>query len=187
MVSLWAGYILYFDDQPAKKASTMEAAPGYEQIAAEMRKQLEAKVLSRPTCIRCSLRFSLWSPRHSTLRQSLFISGAGQRRGRAGLQRISADGNKAYAIINGIEYAVGDDLAEGGYRLTAITKGYVVLERRDEATGRVFRRQLPMTESMVEDITLRRFINMSPKAPRFSAPGLLGHVVVRLCQQGPVA
>lgn len=156
VVSLWAGYILYFDDQPAKKASTMEAAPGYEQIAAEMRKQLEAKVLSPADLhkVQLALQPVESSPFYASAEPFYFL---GLDNGEGGLAYSGylRMGNKAYAIINGIEYAVGDDLAEGGYRLTAITKGYVVLERRDEATGRVFRRQLPMTESTVEDITLK--------------------------------
>ncbi len=60
-------------------------------------------------------------------------------------------GQKLLAVINGVEYAQGDELAEGGYRVQAIDKASVLLERTDGSSGRKFTRRVPL----VEDDTTR--------------------------------
>lgn len=65
-------------------------------------------------------------------------------------------GDRAMAIINNLEYAVGEELAEGGFRVVSIARESVTLEREDPNTGRVTKRQIPIVEDDMEQITLRR-------------------------------
>jgi hypothetical protein len=64
-------------------------------------------------------------------------------------------GNKLFAVINGVEYASGDELAEGGYRVQGIDKTFVVLERTDGSTGRKLTRRVPLVEDDTDKIRIR--------------------------------
>jgi hypothetical protein len=64
-------------------------------------------------------------------------------------------GTRILAVINGIEYGVGDPLAEGGYTLKAIDRTFVVLERTDGSTGRRLSRRLPLAEDDTDKIRIR--------------------------------
>ncbi|MBU1229066.1 MAG: hypothetical protein KKA55_08910 [Proteobacteria bacterium] len=64
-------------------------------------------------------------------------------------------GQKTYAVVNGVEYASGDELAEGGYRVQAIDKNFVVLERTDGSTGRRLTRRVPLVEDDTDKIRIR--------------------------------
>ena len=65
------------------------------------------------------------------------------------------DGNKLFAVINGVEYAIGDELAEGDYRVQGIDKNFVVLERTDGSTGRRLTRRVPLVEDDTDKIRIR--------------------------------
>jgi hypothetical protein len=65
-------------------------------------------------------------------------------------------GRQAMAIINNLEYAAGDELADGSFRVASIARESVSLERTDPNTGRVVKRQIPIIEDDMEQITLRR-------------------------------
>lgn len=64
-------------------------------------------------------------------------------------------GQKLLAVINGVEYAHGDELAEGGYRVQAIDKASVLLERTDGSSGRKFTRRVPLVEDDTDKIRIR--------------------------------
>lgn len=64
-------------------------------------------------------------------------------------------GQKTFAVVNGVEYARGDELAEGGYRVQAIDKNFVVLERTDGSTGRSLTRRVPLVEDDTDKIRIR--------------------------------
>lgn len=64
-------------------------------------------------------------------------------------------GTKILAVINGIEYAVGDALAEGGYQVKAIDRTFVLLERTDGSTGRRLSRRVPLAEDETDKIRIR--------------------------------
>jgi hypothetical protein len=64
-------------------------------------------------------------------------------------------GTKTYAVVNGMEYAVGDELAEGGYQVKAIDKSFVLLERTDGSTGRRLSRRVPLVEDDTDKIRIR--------------------------------
>jgi len=64
-------------------------------------------------------------------------------------------GQKVFAVINGIEYACGDKLAEGGYVVQAIDKNTVLLERTDGSSGRKFTRRVPLVEDETDKIRIR--------------------------------
>jgi hypothetical protein len=64
-------------------------------------------------------------------------------------------GQKIYAVINGVEYALGDELAEGGYMVQAIDKNSVLLERTDGSSGRKFTRRVPLVEDDTDKIRIR--------------------------------
>lgn len=64
-------------------------------------------------------------------------------------------GQKLLAVINGVEYARGDELAEGGYMLQAIDKNSVLLERTDGSSGRKFTRRVPLVEDDTDKIRIR--------------------------------
>ena len=64
-------------------------------------------------------------------------------------------GNKLFAVINGVEYAIGDELAEGDYRVQGIDKNFVVLERTDGSTGRRLTRRVPLVEDDTDKIRIR--------------------------------
>jgi len=64
-------------------------------------------------------------------------------------------GPKIYAVINGVEYARGDELAEGGYMVQAIDKNSVLLERTDGSSGRKFTRRVPLVEDDTDKIRIR--------------------------------
>lgn len=64
-------------------------------------------------------------------------------------------GPKIFAVINGVEYARGDELAEGGYMVQAIDKNSVLLERTDGSSGRKFTRRVPLVEDDTDKIRIR--------------------------------
>jgi hypothetical protein len=64
-------------------------------------------------------------------------------------------GQKIFAVINGVEYAQGDELAEGGYLVQAIDKNSVLLERTDGSSGRKFTRRVPLVEDDTDKIRIR--------------------------------
>jgi hypothetical protein len=64
-------------------------------------------------------------------------------------------GQKILAVINGVEYALGDELAEGGYLVQAIDKNSVLLERTDGSTGRKFTKRVPLVEDDTDKIRIR--------------------------------
>lgn len=64
-------------------------------------------------------------------------------------------GQKVYAVINGMEYARGDELAEGGYVVQGIDKTNVLLERTDGSTGRKFIKRVPLVEDDTDKIRIR--------------------------------
>jgi len=64
-------------------------------------------------------------------------------------------GPKIFAVINGVEYAQGDELAEGGYMVHAIDKNSVLLERTDGSSGRKFTRRVPLVEDDTDKIRIR--------------------------------
>lgn len=64
-------------------------------------------------------------------------------------------GLKLYAVINGVEYAPGDELAEGGYTVKAVDKNFVMLERTDGSTGRKLTRRVPLVEDDMDKIRIR--------------------------------
>jgi len=64
-------------------------------------------------------------------------------------------GQKLFAVINGIEYARGDELAEGGYKVQGIDKNNVLLERTDGSSGRKFTRRVPLVEDDTDKIRIR--------------------------------
>ena len=61
----------------------------------------------------------------------------------------------AIAIINGVEYERGDELDFGGYRLVEANKGFVVIERRDAATGNTYKKQIPLAVDEIQQIGLK--------------------------------
>jgi len=64
-------------------------------------------------------------------------------------------GQRVLAVINGIEYACGDKLAEGGYVVQSIDKNAVVLERADGSTGRKYTKRVPLVEDDADKIRIR--------------------------------
>jgi hypothetical protein len=64
-------------------------------------------------------------------------------------------GKRAFAVIDGIEYASGDQLAESDYRLQSIDKSAVVLERTDATSGRKMTRRIPLVEDATDNIRIR--------------------------------
>ena len=64
-------------------------------------------------------------------------------------------GPKIFAVINGVEYAHGDELAEGGYVVQAIDKNSVLLERTDGPSGRKFTRRVLLVEDATDKIRIR--------------------------------
>lgn len=64
-------------------------------------------------------------------------------------------GSKLFAVINGIEYACGDKLADGGYVLSAIEKNAVLLERTDGESGRKYTKRVPLVEDDADKIRIR--------------------------------
>lgn len=65
-------------------------------------------------------------------------------------------GDRVFAIINNIEYAVGDTIVDNGMRVVSINRESVSLERVDPNTGRISSRRIPLVEDDTEQITLRR-------------------------------
>lgn len=64
-------------------------------------------------------------------------------------------GRRAFAVLDGIEYAPGDELADGGWKVKSIDKALVVLERTDGSTGRRVTRSVPLVESEADKIRIR--------------------------------
>jgi len=80
------------------------------------------------------------------------LGGEGQEFVYSGYMKL---GNKLFAVVNGVEYAAGDELAEGGYRVQGIDKNFVVLERTDGSTGRKLTRRVPLVEDDMDKIRIR--------------------------------
>lgn len=64
-------------------------------------------------------------------------------------------GKKLFAVVNGVEYAIGDELAEGGYSVQSIDKNFVILERTDGSMGRKLTRRVPLVEDDTDKIRIR--------------------------------
>lgn len=64
-------------------------------------------------------------------------------------------GKKLFAVLNGVEYSIGDELAEGGYTVQSIDKNFVVLERTDGSMGRKLTRRVPLVEDDTDKIRIR--------------------------------
>ncbi|MDR3641060.1 MAG: hypothetical protein P4L39_07035 [Humidesulfovibrio sp.] len=64
-------------------------------------------------------------------------------------------GLKVFAVVNGIEYACGDQLAEGGYVVKAIDKNAVLLERTDSSNGHKSTKRVPLVEDDTDKIRIR--------------------------------
>lgn len=159
VVLLWGGYILLLEDKPKAAAPAVEP-DGYQAVVEAMRAGLNKAMLSELEAYRIERAGQeLGSgPFYASATQFYFAgaeaAGEGEGEGLVYSGYLQA-GNRSYAIINGIEYAVGDEIAVGGYHLREIKQGYVILERSDPSTGRSFKRQLPLAEDDVEDVTLK--------------------------------
>ena len=157
VVLLWAGYILLLEDKP--DAAKPEAAPEtYQAMVQSLRADLDKSMLTDLEKYRISLAgHDLGNgPFYTSSVQFYFAGGEGDAEGEGLVYSgYLQAGDRSYAIINGVEYAVGDEIAVGGYRLAQISQGYVVLERREPSTGRVFKRQLPLVDDQVEDVNLK--------------------------------
>ena len=64
-------------------------------------------------------------------------------------------GNKAFAVLDGLEYAPGDTLADSTYKVQLIEKDSVVLEHIDPTSGRKLTRRVPLVEDMTDKIRVR--------------------------------
>lgn len=64
-------------------------------------------------------------------------------------------GNKAFAVLDGIEYTTGDALADSTFRVQSIEKDSVVLERTDPNSGRKLTRRVPLVEDVADKIRVR--------------------------------
>jgi len=64
-------------------------------------------------------------------------------------------GNKAFAVLDGIEYTTGDALADSTFRVQSIEKDSVVLERTDPTSGRKLTRRVPLVEDVADKIRVR--------------------------------
>ncbi len=64
-------------------------------------------------------------------------------------------GKRAFAVLDGIEYGPGDELADGGWKVKSIDKALVLLERTDGSTGRKVTRSVPLVESETDKIRIR--------------------------------
>lgn len=62
---------------------------------------------------------------------------------------------RRFAILNSIEYAVGDEFMIEGYRITRIAGTYVVLEKRAEGGLPGARVKVPMAEEDKQPVTVR--------------------------------
>lgn len=57
-----------------------------------------------------------------------------------------------------MEYGVGEMLVSGGYKVAVITRKYVSLEIKDVNTGRITKREIPIAEDAMDQISLRRAV-----------------------------
>lgn len=64
-------------------------------------------------------------------------------------------GKRAFAVLDGIEYGPGDELADGGWKVKSIDRALVVLERTDGSTGRKVTKSVPLVESDADKIRIR--------------------------------
>lgn len=64
-------------------------------------------------------------------------------------------GKRAFAVLDGIEYGPGDELADGGWKVKSIDRALVVLERTDGSTGRKVTKSVPLVESEADKIRIR--------------------------------
>jgi hypothetical protein len=64
-------------------------------------------------------------------------------------------GRRVFAVIDGIEYAAGDQLADESYRVKSIERSLVVLERTDGSTGRKFTKRVSLVENDADKIRIR--------------------------------
>lgn len=64
-------------------------------------------------------------------------------------------GSKAFAVLDGIEYAHGDMVADSVYKVHSIEKDSVVLERTDPNSGRKLTKRIPLVEDVSDKIRVR--------------------------------
>lgn len=159
VVLLWAGYILLLD--PKSESSVPEGGAGaYKTQLETMRQDLEKSALTEKERRIVALLGEHAQNRlfYAADRQFYFTDGEAFDTGDEEAIVYSGylqAGNAAFAIINGIEYSVGDQLAVSGYRVKRIAPGFVTVEHLDPNTGRAFERRIPLAEDGVDDVSLK--------------------------------
>ncbi len=151
---------LFFSGSPKTAPETAKGGPAGPSLA-EVTKTLEQSKLTSEQGYRIALLAdnATIDPFYGGGAVVAQDDGRGLAPGEAAVQLVYSGfikvGTKILAVINGIEYAVGDALAEGGYMVKAIDKNFVLLERTDGSTGRRLSRRVPLAEDETDKIRIR--------------------------------
>lgn len=156
-VLLWGGYVQFLDTEPAsgqQNGALDEAAARREVTKAVQRigkLSGEVKVteleLER---VRQAARPLEALPFYSSS-QNFYLADSGPQEITSDFSEYKYNGymdvnGNIFAIINGLEYTVGEELESSGFIIQSITRSFVVIESADENGNRVVTRKVPFVE-----------------------------------------
>lgn len=159
VVCLYAGYLILFDE--AKTTAKVEqVAAQFKTFVQTMQSKLDEKALTPAESYTLKILTAEvpTSPFYASNAQFYFEEDEATTEVPtdvlySGYLRL---GDMVYAIINNVEYSVGDTLMDNDMRVVSIGKEFVSLERVDPNTGRISSRKIPLVEDEMDQITLRR-------------------------------
>jgi len=150
--ALAAGITLLSGPSRPPVASAPASAAGLDDVVRDMeRAKLTPELTYRLSVLTQSTTVDPFYGRVSAIAQDNASQG-GDEMVYSGYMKI---GNKLFAVIDGIEYACGDRLADGDYVLSAIERNAVLLERTDSASGRKYTKRIPLVEDDADKIRVR--------------------------------
>ncbi|MBU1041873.1 MAG: hypothetical protein KKF77_12310 [Proteobacteria bacterium] len=157
-VVLMVGAYMYVS-APGNKAADPVATGASKAVVDDVAKSMDKARLTPPQAYRLGLLMdnATGNPFYTgmggiSLEEDSAQSGGGAEFVYSGYMKL---GKKLFAVLNGIEYAIGDEVAEGGYLVQSIDKNFVVLERTDGSMGRKLTRRVPLVEDDTDKIRIR--------------------------------
>lgn len=164
-VLVWGGYVQFFDtaDGP-EKATQMDQAQARREVTKAV--QRIGKLAGQVKVAEVELeRVALAAQPLDALpfyasQQSFYLADAGQNEIRTDFSEYKYNGymdvdGKIFAIINGMEYTVGEELESSGFFIKSINRSFVVIEHADDVGQRVVTRKVPFVEEDMGDVNIK--------------------------------
>ncbi len=158
-VCLVAGYLMLFEEE-STTAKVEIVAGQFEEFVQSLQSKVDERAVTDAEQYALELLVAetpeapfYVSGTHFYFEEEIEVDAVGEDIVYSGYMRF---GDQAIAIISDMEYAVGDMLVTGDFRVVSISRQSISLEHQDPNTGRITKRQVQLVEDDVEQITLRR-------------------------------